>query len=184
MTNKKTGKSRKYKTATRDVFFHGIGTHRVVFIDASGKDDDSGVIDDGTTLESNGKKRFRVFIASNLTWDAGTILSLYSLRWTIETAFRDLSQNLGLHGCQWQELDGQRCFLALTFTCYLFLVWAKLTGQLTRYGVQEGTIGDLKRAFVHYCQDTFVSWLHEIRVECGTCPVARWIDEHVFVNPG
>ena len=42
---------------------------------------------------------FRVFVTNEVTWDAATILGYYALRWTIETSYRDLSQDLNLHGC-------------------------------------------------------------------------------------
>jgi len=185
--NKKTGKAKTYYTATRDVFFKRIGTHRVVFIDLNRDDEGKRVPDvpgNGDFEESPAKQKYRVFIASNLAWDASTILSLYALRWTIETGYRDMSQNLGLHGCQWQELDGQQCFVALTFTCYLFLLWAKKNGLLDRYGTRLETLGDTKRAFIHYCQDEFATWLHEIRVLCSECTISWWIEKHVFTGLG
>jgi hypothetical protein len=185
--NKKSRKEKIYYTATKDIFFKKIGTHRVVFIDPNWDDDGNripDVIDGGMVEESPAKRNYRVFIASNLAWDASTILSLYALRWTIETGYRDMSQNLGLHGCQWQELDGQHCFVALTFTCYLFLLWAKKKGLLDRHGVHMESIGDVKRAFIHYCQDEFASWLRDIREQCESCSVSKWIERHVFIGNG
>jgi len=187
VNNKKSGKKKIYYTATRDVFFKKIGTHRVVFIDPNRKTGDKegpDVIGDGSIEESPSKRKFRVFIASNLAWDASTILSLYALRWTIETGFRDMSQNLGLHGCQWQELDGQQCFVALTFTCYVFLLWAKKNGLLDRHGIHLETIGSVKRAFIHYCQDEFSTWLNDLRAQCTTCNISKWIEQHVFTGRG
>jgi len=178
--NPKTKKEKMYKTAIRDAFFTSIGTHRVVFIDAEGKGDDSGVIDDGMVQESTSKREFRVFITGNLTWDAVKILSIYAIRWTIETNFRDMSQNLGLHGCQWQTMEGQYCFTALTFMCYAFLMWVAIFGMLVGFGEQLETIGEIKAAFIHYCQDRFATWLAEIRAQCKTCPAANFINDHVY----
>ncbi|MHA1684714.1 MAG: transposase [Promethearchaeota archaeon] len=159
----------------------------MVFIDPN-RDDEGNripdVIDGGSIEESPAKRKYRVFIASNLTWDASTILSLYALRWSIETGYRDMSQNLGLHGCQWRELDGQQCFVALTFTCYLLLLWAKKNGLLDQYGVHLETVGDVKHAFIHYCQDEFSRGLHDIREQCRTCNVSKWIERHVFIGNG
>jgi len=180
VVNPKTKKEKVYKVALRDAFFESIGTHRVVFIDANGIKDESGVIDDGMVQESTSKKRFRVFITGNLTWDAAKILSTYALRWTIETGFRDMSQNLGLHGCQWQTMEGQYCFTALTFMCYAFLMWAVIFGTLDGFGDRLDTLGEIKRAFIHYCQDRFFMWRTEIREQCTNCPVLRFIDNHVF----
>lgn len=182
--NPKTKKEKTYKTAIRDAFFASIGTHRIVFIDAEGRGDDSGVIDDGMVQESTRRRKFRVFITGNLTWDAAKILSTYAIRWTIETNFRDMSQNLGLHGCQWQTMEGQYCFTALTFMCYAFLMWVALFGMLVGFGDRIETIGEIKAAFIHYCQDQFSTWLAEIRVQCKTCPAARFIDAHVYSKSG
>ena len=184
IVNPKSKKERVYKVAIRDVFITSIGTHRVVFIDADGAKDESGVIDDGMVQESVSKKRFRVFITGYLTWDAEKILSTYALRWTIETGFRDMNQNLGLHGCQWQTMEGQYCFTALTFMCYAFLMWTMIYGLLNGFGDQVDTIGEIKRAFTHYCQERFFEWRIEIREKCAGCPVLKFIDNHVFSKTG
>jgi hypothetical protein len=184
IVNPKTKKEKTYKVAIRDVFFASIGMHRVVFIDANGAKDESGVIDDGMVQESTNKKRFRVFITGNLTWDAAKVLSTYALRWTIETGFRDMSQNLGLHGCQWQTMEGQYCFTALTFICYAFLIWAMIFGMLNGFSDDLNTIGEIKRAFIHYCQDRFFTWRIEIREKCTSCPVLKFIDNHLFSRAG
>jgi hypothetical protein len=180
VVNPKSKKEKTYKVATRDAYFDRIGTHRIVFIDATEPKDDSRVIDEGVVQESTSKRRFRVFITGNLTWDTATILSTYAIRWTIETGFRDMSQNLGLHGCQWQTMEGQYCFTALTFFCYAFLMWAAIFGTLSGFGDRRETIGEIKKAFIHYCQERFSTWLGEIRMQCTSCPVARFINSHVF----
>jgi hypothetical protein len=95
-----------------------------------------------------------------------------------------MSQNLGLHGCQWQTMEGQYCFTALTFVCYAFLMWCLIFGKLNDFGDEVETIGEIKRAFVHYCQDQFADWLSGIRAQCPTCPVARFIDDHVYSRKG
>ena len=208
--NRKTGKTKYYMTATLDIFFKGLGTNRVIFIDvdrkldANGKpvatdedkqDDDKSckkdMVKDGEPLlderdvnESPLKRKFIVYICSNLEWDASKILSTYTLRWTIETCYRDLSQNIGLHGCQWRDAAGQHCFVGLSFICYWFLQWARRHGILSRYGSDIRTLGSLKRAFIHYCQDEFYSWLSELRCCCGSCRLALFLEQHVFTGLG
>ena len=172
--NGKTKKKKRYLTAIRDVFFAGIGTQRVIFINhdiAPEASDDWDSRDPCEETESG--RRFRVFVSNAMDWDAQAILELYALRWTIETSFREMSQNLALHGCKWQTLSGQYCFIALTFLCYLFLMWAKLHGALKPFGVEKKGIGKLKEGFSHYCDEDFGVWLSQIKAQCETCPAAN-----------
>jgi len=76
VVNPKSKKEKTYKVATRDAYFDSIGTHRIVFIDATDAKDDSCVIDEGVVQESTSKRKFRVFITGNMAWDAATILHL------------------------------------------------------------------------------------------------------------
>lgn len=179
--NPKTKKLKFYHATTRNVFIPGIGTHIVVFVpcgNVASKDD---VIEENVEeIESPAKKRFRVFITNRVDWDASTILSLYSLRWTIETCFQDLSQHLGVHGCKWRELDGQYCFIALAFLCYLFLSWARARNALARYSKPQRTLGQVREAFTDYCEEHFGAWLAEVKEKCETCLPANWIYTHAF----
>lgn len=184
IVNPKTGKTRKERVATKDVFFPKIGMHRVVFIDCTPKDEREEGTDDAEMIETTTGRKFRLFVTNVLTWDAATILTHYAVRWTIETSYRDMSQDLNLHGCKWRQLDGQYCFIALTFACYLFLMWAKIHGLLMGYNDELQTVGQMKVAFEHYCQDRFVHWLAEVKQECKTCPLANWIHEHVYAKSG
>ena len=179
--NPKTGRVKEYYTATRNVFIPGIGTHLVVFIWCKGKGEQNDVIEETPEIfDAPSKCKFRLFITDRTDWDAATVLSLYSLRWTIETCFRDLSQNLGLHGCKWRQLDGQRCFVALAFLCYLFLAWAQAHGRLVRYRPEKGTLGQKRQAFEHYCQEEFSNWFAEIKRQGEDCALALWFYNHVF----
>jgi hypothetical protein len=181
--NPKTGKVKTYKTAFRDIYFSQIGIHRVVFIDCSEEDSGSDVIEEhAEVLISGSNRKFRVFITNELEWTAAEILSLYGLRWTIETSFRDMSQNLGFHGCKWRHLQGQYCFIALTLMSYLFLRWAQNMGVLSRYGIENRTIGQLKVSFCHYCNEQFGFWLSDLRTKCETCPMANWIYENLYIG--
>ena len=183
VNNLKMGKKTYYKTATRTIFFPKIGNHQVVFTKIM-----SGTVkfvDFFKNVEEVTDSRgyaFRVFITNDLSMGAEDILSLYSLRWTIETGYRDMSQNLGQHGCIWQELSGQYCFIALKFLCYIFLMWARNLGAFSRYGVHLRTVGELRIAFRHYCQEQFSEWLGEIRSHCQGCTMADWMYQHVFVG--
>jgi len=179
--NPKSFKKAFYKTATRNIFFPKIGSHQVVFVKIMAKKVKS--LDLFKNVEEMTDSRgysFRVFITNDMDMAVEEILSLYSLRWTIETGYRDMSQNLGLHGCIWRELSGQYCFIALTFLCYIFLMWAKNLGAFSRYNVELRTLGQLRTAYRHYCQEEFSLWLGEIRGHCRGCTIADWFYEHVF----
>lgn len=183
--NPKTKKTKYYLTAVRDVFFPKIGNHRTVFIkNLAGSASSSDIFDNIEEITDSRGYGFKIFVTNAVDLSAKQILSRYSLRWTIETGYRDMSQNLGLHGCIWRNLSGQYCFIALSFLCYIFLMWAKLTGVFTSYGVNLRTIGDLKVAFRHYLQKEFAEWFGEIRLQCSECIMAKWIYIHVFTGNG
>lgn len=168
--NPKTKNSHKYSTAVRDAFISGIGTQRLVFIDATSLSPED-VQDTAPSQElvSPSQRKFRVFMSNNLTLSAAEILQVYSLRWTIETAFRDESQNMGFHECRFCEIAYQKLFLTITCLIYIFLIWAKKHPILMGFGDLDSTIGEIKRAFVHYCQNEFFQYFHEIEQECS-CP--------------
>ncbi len=179
--NPKTGKVKFYHAATRDVFIPGIGPHLVVLIPCgSVKEAGDALEEQSEEIEAPSKRKFRMFVTNRRDWDASTVLSMYSLRWTIETCFQDLSQHLGVHGCKWRELDGQYCFVALAFLCYLFLTWARARGLLDRYGTELKSLGQAREAFTNYCQEQFGAWLANIKQKCEDCAPANWIHEHVF----
>jgi hypothetical protein len=183
-TNPKTGKTRTQWTAERIIYIPKIGKHRVVFIDCDRKIPGEEETDEEEAETTSSGHRFRMFVTNNLAWDAATILAIYAARWPIETSYRDMSQDLNLHGCKWRQLYGQYCFIALTFVCYLFLTWAKVHKLLTGYNDELQTIGELKEAFSNYCQDRFAGWLAEVKQQCETCPIANWIHAHVYCNLG
>ena len=179
--NPKMGTTKIYKTAVRDIYFSGIGTHRVVFINCDKETPAPEVIEHHAEVTTTPSlRKFRVFITNELTWSAAEILSLYALRWTIETCFRDMNQHLGLQGCKWRQLQGQYCFIALTLLSYLFLQWAKKNGAFSRYGVKTRTLGQLKTTFSHYCEEQFSLWLGNLCKRCETCPVSNWIFAHLY----
>jgi len=181
--NPKTGKRKFYHTATVDVYFARIGTHRLVLVQCGEATAMDEVIEGNPEiLEAPSKNKFRVFVTNNTSWDASYILSTYSLRWSIETSFQGMNQNLALHGCKWRELSGQKCFLALTFMCYLFLSWARVHGELEQYGVKRGTLGQSRRAFRRYCVEQFAEWLTRLKQQCTECAPADYIYAHLYDN--
>ena len=181
--NPKMRSKKYYLTASRNIFFPKIGNHQVIFVkilsDTVRSPDLFQNVEE--TVDSRGYA-FRVFITNDLEMSVERALSLYSLRWTIETGYRDMSQNLGLHGCIWQNLSGQYCFIGLSFLCYIFLMWARHRGAFSHYGLDLRTIGQLRMAFRHYLQGEFAEWLEKIHLQCQDCKMANWLYQHVFVG--
>ena len=177
--NPKTGEEKKYRTAMRKVFIPKIGFHLALFVDCTKPRPKNKEEDDAEAVMTATGRKYRVFVASNLEWDAATILSIYAERWTIETSYEDMNQDLNLHGCKWWELNGQQCFVSLTFSCYLFLMWAKVHGFLTENGVNSSTIGQLKECFETYCQYEFIEYIAGLKQQCETCSVMNFIFYHV-----
>jgi len=180
--NPRTGKKRKQIIAVRDVYLPKIGTHRVVFVDCTkdtGEDNDDEAAE--TRKTASGRK-FRLFVTNVLVWDAATILAKYSLRWAIETSYRDMNQNLSLSGCKWRELSAQYFFIALTYLCYLFLTWAKVHGFLARYNSELRTIGQLKQAFCHYSQHQHHEWLKGLEQSKDEQGINSWILERIYAS--
>lgn len=66
-------------------------------------------------------KEPRYLVGSNPAWGRGRIEALYGHRWAIEVMFRDTSQLLGLHDCQFRSFRAQENHVALAFVAYLFL---------------------------------------------------------------
>jgi len=185
VVNPKTRKRKFYHCATIDVSIPRIGKHRLVIVQVGEAPIEGDLLEaDPEVLEAPSKKKFRAFCTNCLEWDASYILSTYSLRWGIETSFQDLNQNLALHGCKWRELSGQECFLALAYLCYLFLGWAQAHGELARYGVKRGTLGQAREAFRSYCQEQFTEWLAELKRRCEDCPPANYIYAHLYGGEG
>jgi len=159
-----------YSTAIRDVYMSGLGTQRLVFIDESSlpaeEEADTKPTEELKTLTH---RKFRVFMTNQLQWDAQEILSRYSLRWTIETSFRDENQNIGFHECKFCLYAHQKLFLGITCLSYLFLAWARANPILRRFGDLDSTFGEVNFAFQHYCQDEFYQYLDKIGAKT-TCP--------------
>ena len=107
-------------------------------------------------------------LSNQMTRSAEEILSCYSLQWTIETSFRDENQNIGFHECKFCLYAHQQLFLGITFLSYLFLARACTQSILHRYGDIKSTLGELNRAFEHYCQEEYVQYVQSLD-EIVTC---------------
>jgi hypothetical protein len=180
--NPKTRKTKKQLAAVRDVYIPRIGMHRVVFIDCTKERGCENEKEAAETCTAPSGRKYRVFMTNVLTWDAGKILAKYSVRWTIETSYRDMNQCLSLSECKWRELSAQYFFIATTFLCYLFLAWVRVHGFLAGYNSELGSMGQLKEAFIRYCQHQHVLWWIEAKQQSNNDPAERWILARVYAS--
>ena len=164
--NPNTKKRTSYYVATVDVFMKSIGNQRLVFIDADRLPKTDAGPEHSEVFESPSKRKFRVFVTNQFTWDAVKILQTYMIRWSIETHFRDESQNLGLHVCPWKELADQRFFFAITGLAYCFLQWWQHTHRYTHNLSPNLTIGEIKDEFEVECQWLLIDYIEHLR----SCP--------------
>jgi hypothetical protein len=163
--NPKTKKVHGYYTAVRNVFFSGIGTLRVVFVDAS-----RFISSDGTLLtndryllnnsmqsgtNSGVVTHFHIFVTNQLFDSAEKILNAYTIRWTIETGYRTLNQDFSLEKCQFQSVAIQYCFIGLTFLSYWFLLWLQIHNMPGYRGRISTCFSKIKAAYSEYLIDCY-----------------------------
>jgi DDE superfamily endonuclease len=87
--------------------------------------------------EEQGASKY--IFTNDLTASAPKILLSYRSRWAVETAFRDLKQNLHLEDCQARSLQSQESHMAL---CFLAFVLLELQRKLTFMDTHACTIGE------------------------------------------
>jgi transposase len=163
--NPKTKKVHGYYTAVRNIFFSGIGTLRVVFVDAS-----RFISSDGTLItndrylldnsmqsgsDSGSVTHFHIFVTNQLSESAENILNAYSIRWTIETGYRTLNQAFSLGKCQYQSVALQYCFIGLTFLCYWFLLWLQIYHMPGHRGRISTCFSKIKADYFDYLIDCY-----------------------------
>jgi len=171
--NSKTKEKRYFSAAIRDVFIKKIGVHRIVFMKELEKD---------ATGEL--RKKYRdswVCLVTNMLEESRkTIIQTYMKRWTIETSYRDDTQELHLNGCMWRNIEGQYCFISLVFLAYRLLIWASRLGWLTPYSSQLKTLGKKREAFQRFHAELFGEWITELKNRCKTCQIAKVIYKLIY----
>ncbi|MHA1688423.1 MAG: hypothetical protein ACTSUN_03670, partial [Promethearchaeota archaeon] len=103
------------------------------------------------------------------------IIQAYLERWTIETSYRDKSQELHLKGCMFRNIEGQYCFITLVFLAYRLLMWAALLGLLSPYHSDVDTLGKKRASFRRFHEEIFGAWITSLKEECRACKMARVI---------
>ena len=136
------------------------------------------------TKEGDFKEKYRDGWACLVTNISNTssreVIQTYMKRWTIETSYRDDTQELHLNGCMWRNIEGQYCFISLVFLAYRFLVWASHMGFLAAYNSELRTIGNKCMAFKRFSDELFGIWIGQLQERCGNCQIANIIHELIY----
>lgn len=107
-----------------------------------------------------------LFATNRLRWEGKKALRTYSLRWKIETFYRDAKQNLGLEDYQLRDLRGIKRHWYLVFVAYSLLVSGLLGVKGKRNPKQISPIGDLIAGVARKTFAGLVRWLR-IQLENG-----------------
>ncbi len=171
--NPKNHEKKHFLVAHRDVFIKKIGNHHLIFLKEL-----------ETTETGEFKEKYRdgwTCLVSNI--DDGSpkeIVQTYMKRWTIETSYRDDTQELHLKGCMWRNIEGQYCFISLVFLAYRLLVWAHYMGFLGAYNSELRTIGQKHRAFQRFSDELFGIWINKLHQTCKNCQIADIIHGLIY----
>jgi len=143
--------------AVRDVYFHSIGHQRIVISKKKGSylQHSKSEEEDCEDLDA-----FCLFVTNEVTWSGRHILEIYRTRWSIETFFEEMNQNLGFHSGRFSSLSSQITWLDLCFLCHFFLTWSKLYRFFGSSISLLTNVGTLKQFFlIHYVSSPVVSTL-------------------------
>ena len=111
---------------------------------------------DNKELEGN-----PAFLVTNCKyWDAKRIVYSYSLRFSIETFYKDTKQNLGLGSCQLRSLEGTRRHWSLVNSAYSLLKIDICNSKVYRRLESDMTIGTQCREASKDLLESLVLWVY------------------------
>lgn len=111
---------------------------------------------DNKELEGN-----QVFLVTNCKyWDEKKIVYTYSLRFPIETFYKDAKQNLGLESCQLRSLEGTRRHWSLVNSAYSLLKIDVCKSKLYKRIESDRTIGTQCREASKNLLESLVLWVY------------------------
>jgi len=115
-----------------------------------------------------------IFLATNrLYWEERRVILSYSLRFRIDTFYKDAKQNLGFGGCQLRSLKGTRRHWPLGFTAYSLIKARICRSRLYRRVQFDKTIGaECRQAFKDLIQN-LVQWVYKVS---SKIPVNKILD--------
>lgn len=117
-----------------------------------------------TFEEKNGKIATEptVLVTNRKDWNAKKIMETYSIRWEIETFFRDGKQSLGFADYQTRSIDAVERHLCLVNLAYSLLELERVESAiLTKVNNQLRTIGAQGRQVANDLLRSLVLWVYE-----------------------
>jgi len=115
-----------------------------------------------------------VYLATNrLYWEEARVVQCYSLRFRIDTFYKDAKQNLGLGGCNLRSLKGTRRHWQLGFLGYTLLKARICRSRLHKRLESDKTIGaECRQAFKDLLQN-LVQWVYRM---ADKMPIKKILD--------
>lgn len=129
------------------------------------------------TLKTNGKVRIvstfeekegivekhpTVLVTNRTDWNVTKIIKNYTLRWSIETFFRDSKQSLGFEDYQLRSIDAVERHLCLVNLAYSLLELQRVEScLLTKVANQLTTIGDQARNVANDILRSLILWVYD-----------------------
>jgi hypothetical protein len=110
---------------------------------------------------------------SRLYWEEKRIVECYSLRFRIDTFYKDAKQNLGLGGCQLRSLKGTRRHWQLGSTAYSLLKLRICRSRLYRRFKSDRTVGAECRQAFRDLLHNLVQWVYKM---ADKLPVNKILD--------
>ena len=104
-----------------------------------------------------------VYLATNrLYWEEVRVVQCYSLRFRIDTFYKDAKQNLGLGGCNLRSLKGTRRHWQLGFLGYSLLKARICQSRLYKRLESDRTVGaECRQAFKDLLQ-SLIQWVYNM----------------------
>jgi len=171
--NAKTKERRYFSAALREVFIKKIGVHRLVFLKEFEKSENG-------ELREKYQDSWICLVTNMKEQGLKTIIQTYMKRWSIETSYRDDTQELHLNGCMWRNIEGQYCFISLVFLAYRLLIWAYRLGWLNPYSSHLKTLGKKREAFKRFHDELYGEWITELKTRCTSCQIAKVIYKLIY----
>ena len=115
-----------------------------------------------------------VYLATNrLHWEETRVVQCYSLRFRIDTFYRDAKQNLSLGGCNLRSLKGTRRHWQLGFLGYSLLRARICRSRLYKRLESDKTVGaECRQAFRDLLQ-SLIQWVYRM---AGKMPIEKILD--------
>lgn len=105
------------------------------------------------------RDRVIALVTNRLDWSKEKIVHAYSVRWKIETFYRDAKQHLGLEDYQLRNVKGIVRHLCLVSLAHTLLVLGKRSSLVEVVKQKLRTIGDMCRLVKDLILKSFIEWI-------------------------